>query len=177
MPDTSTHLSLPYIQPSQAQKHVTHNEAVQLLDALVQLAVIDRSLTAPPALPLDGDRYIVAVGATGDWAGRDLNIVYRIGGAWLRLLPRTGWMVWVANEARHLVWDGNSWEAAGVPQDFSDTAFRLVNSTDPTKRPNSIWLALPPGQPGHCPSPMSIRNCLGWQGCRHSPATSHFRAA
>ena len=134
MPDTSTHLSLPYIQPSQAQKHVTHNEAVQLLDALVQLAVIDRSLTAPPALPQDGDRYIVAVGATGDWAGWDLNIVYRIGGAWLRLMPRTGWMVWVADEARHLVWDGNSWEAAGVPQDFSDTAFRLVNSTDPTKK-------------------------------------------
>ena len=40
MPDTSHALSLPLIQPSQAQKHVTHNEALRILDAVVQLVVI-----------------------------------------------------------------------------------------------------------------------------------------
>ena len=57
MPDTSTHLLLPYLLASQAQKHVTVNEALRLLDGLV---VLDRHLTAPPASPADGDRYIVA---------------------------------------------------------------------------------------------------------------------
>jgi hypothetical protein len=40
----------------------------------VQLAVLDRHLTAPPASPADGDRYIVASGAAGAWAGWDLNV-------------------------------------------------------------------------------------------------------
>ncbi len=58
MPETSARLSLPYIQPSQAQKHVTHNEAVSLLDAVVQLAVTSRTVTAPPGSPAVTARYI-----------------------------------------------------------------------------------------------------------------------
>lgn len=37
MSDTSPTLHLPLIQPSQAQKHVTHNEAIMALDHLVHL--------------------------------------------------------------------------------------------------------------------------------------------
>jgi len=66
---TSTHLLLPYVLAAQAQKHVTVNEALRLLDGLLQLAVLDRHLTTPPASPADGDRYIVASGATGAWSG------------------------------------------------------------------------------------------------------------
>ena len=51
MSDQSTILSLPHILPSQAQKHVTHNEALRLLDVMVQLAVTQRTLAAPPASP------------------------------------------------------------------------------------------------------------------------------
>jgi hypothetical protein len=68
MSDATTHLLLPYILAAQAQKHVTHNEALRILDGLVQLSVLDRDLAAPPASPADGDRYIVASGvrrATG----------------------------------------------------------------------------------------------------------------
>ena len=50
MTDTAN-LGLPCIEGSQAQKHVTHNEALRILDTLVQLAVQDRDLTAPPATP------------------------------------------------------------------------------------------------------------------------------
>ena len=35
MSDATTHLLLPYILAAQAQKHVTHNEALRLLDAMV----------------------------------------------------------------------------------------------------------------------------------------------
>ncbi len=67
----STNLTLPYLEAAQAQKHVTVNEALRLLDGLVQLAVLDRYLTTPPASPADGDRYIVASGAVGAWSGWD----------------------------------------------------------------------------------------------------------
>ena len=74
MADISPNLLLPFILAAQAQKHVTHNEAIRLLDAIVQLSVLDCDLTAPPASPIDGDRYIVASGATGLWVGWDLNV-------------------------------------------------------------------------------------------------------
>ena len=32
MSDTTTHLGLPYLLAAQAQKHVTHNEALRLLE-------------------------------------------------------------------------------------------------------------------------------------------------
>ena len=92
MSDITTHLLLPYILAAQAQRHVTHNEAVRLLDAVVQLSVLDRDLTAPPALPADGDRYIVASGATGLWVGWDLNVTTWVDGVWMRLVPRPGWL-------------------------------------------------------------------------------------
>jgi len=90
MSETSTLLSLPYIQPAQAQKHVTHNEALRMLDALVQLAVESRALSAPPTSPADGARYIVASGATGDWAGQDHAVALNAGGGWLFLTPNAG---------------------------------------------------------------------------------------
>jgi len=81
MSDATTHLLMPYILAAQAQKHITHNEALRILDGLVQLSVLDRDLTAPPGTPADGDRYVVASGATGDWAGWDLNIALWTDGA------------------------------------------------------------------------------------------------
>jgi hypothetical protein len=51
MSDATTHLLLPYILAAQAQKHVTHNEALRILDGLVHLSVLDRDLAAPPRAP------------------------------------------------------------------------------------------------------------------------------
>ena len=109
MSDTTTNLLLPYIMAAQAQKHVTHNETLRLLDGLVQLSVLGRDLTAPPGSPADGDRYIVASGGTADWAGWDLNVALFSDGAWLRLPPRTGWRAWVEDEDLLLVYDGSGW--------------------------------------------------------------------
>lgn len=53
---SSPHLALPYLEAAQAQKHVTHNEALRALDAVVMLAVLDRDLASPPGSPSDGDR-------------------------------------------------------------------------------------------------------------------------
>jgi flagellin-like hook-associated protein FlgL len=130
----TTHLLLPYLAAAQAQKHVTHNEALRLLDAMVQLAVLDRTRTAPPASPADGDRHVVASGASGLWAGWDLNVAYWVDGAWTRLVPRPGWLAWIAAEGIFVSWTGYAWQALGAPENVSDAVFSLVNDADPTKR-------------------------------------------
>jgi len=106
---TSPNLALPLLSAAQAQKHVTVNEAISRLDGLVQLSVKDRNLTAPPAIPTDGDRYIVAAGGTGAWAGWDGDVVLFTGGAWVRLPPTEGWRVWVEDEGMLLVRSSGAW--------------------------------------------------------------------
>ena len=134
MSDTSTHLGLPYLLAAQAQKHVTHNEALRLLDAMVQLSVLDRTRTTPPTSPADGDRHLVASGATGVWAGWDLNVAFWVDGVWMRLVPRPGWLVWIAADQGFVVWNGSAWDPVGEPVDVSDAIFSLVNDVDPTKK-------------------------------------------
>lgn len=108
MADSTPRLALPYLATSQAQKEVTHNEALNRLDAVVQLAVLDRDLTAPPASPVEGDRYIVAAGATGAWAGQDALVASYTAG-WQFLVPRAGWLAWVADEEALLRYTGATW--------------------------------------------------------------------
>lgn len=111
--DQTPNLSLPYILAAQAQKHVTHNEAIRALDALVQIGVADRDLADPPASPTEGDRYIVAAAATGAWVGQAGKIAAWQDGAWAFYLPRRGWLAWVADEGALVAWNGTAWIAAG----------------------------------------------------------------
>ncbi|MEM8627093.1 MAG: DUF2793 domain-containing protein, partial [Pseudomonadota bacterium] len=111
--ESTVNLQLPYIAAAQAQKHVTHNEAIRALDAIVQVGVLDRDLTTPPASPADGSRYLVAAGATGTWAGYENAIAAWQDGAWMIYRPQTGWLAWVADESALIAWDGSAWVTAG----------------------------------------------------------------
>ncbi|MDR5651795.1 DUF2793 domain-containing protein [Ruixingdingia sedimenti] len=107
----TTQLGLPLLLPSQAQKHVTVNEALARLDGLVQAVVADRVLTAPPADPAEGEAHIVAGPApTGDWEGWEGDVAVRANGAWLRLVARAGWRVWSLAEGTVLVRTGAGWQ-------------------------------------------------------------------
>ena len=108
MSDTP-HLGLPMLEASQSQKHVTHNEALMMLDAVVQLSVKDRTRTSPPASPADGDRHIIATGATGAWSGKDNQIAHLMDGAWSFLAPESGWLCWDDGAGVFVAWDGSAW--------------------------------------------------------------------
>lgn len=111
--DNTPNLDLPYIIGAQAQKHVTHNKALRVLDALVHLTVRERTMQNPPENPQNGERYIVASGGSGLWAGQDLNIAAFQDGEWIFYPPREGFLAWVSAEAIVLVWDGAAWVQAG----------------------------------------------------------------
>lgn len=128
--DVTPNLSLPYILSSQAQKHVTHNEAIRALDSMVQLCVSDRDLAAPPASPAEGERYIVAPAASGAWAGQEGRIAAWQDGAWAFLVPRDGWLAWVGDEDLLLVHDNGQWRLAGFDPGMVNPVERIgVNAT------------------------------------------------
>ena len=110
--ESTPRLQLPFIMAAQAQKHVTHNESLRTLDALVQLAVKDKDLAAPPEMPAEGDAYIVAAEASGAWEGRAGAVTAFQDGAWAILEPREGWLAWVGDEAVLYVYDGEAWGVA-----------------------------------------------------------------
>ncbi|WP_424942671.1 DUF2793 domain-containing protein [Aliiroseovarius crassostreae] len=131
----SANLSLPYIQASQAQKHVTHNEGMRRLDAIVQLSVASATTTTPPGAPSDGLRHIVPTGATGDWAGEDGKLAVYQENAWVFLAPVSGWIAYVEDVDQPLVYDGTAWGALSVSASTQNLSMVGVNATaDATNR-------------------------------------------
>jgi hypothetical protein len=108
MVDTNR-LGLPYLAAAQAQKHVTHNEALRQLDALVQLSVIEARRNAPPPAPAEGDRYLVGSAPTGAFAGRADHIAAFDDGTWRFFAPRAGWLAHVGADQTVLIHDGSAW--------------------------------------------------------------------
>ena len=109
MPDTTTILSLPHILPAQAQKHVTHNEALRLLDVMVQLSVMDATLGVPSGIPVLGDRHIIKAPTSGAWAGHANEVALWNGTAWEFFVPQAGWRAWVVADQRVMVFTGTAW--------------------------------------------------------------------
>ena len=110
--DNSAILALPYIQPSQSQKHVTHNEAISTLDVLVQLSVAGFGATTPPIDPTPGDVHALGANPTDAWAGQDNTLATWRDGAWAFITPLAGWRAWGASEGELRIWDGTAW---GLP--------------------------------------------------------------
>ncbi|NDA45982.1 MAG: DUF2793 domain-containing protein [Alphaproteobacteria bacterium] len=108
---TTFHLALPYLDPAQAQKHVTHNEALRQMDGLIHLSVMARNLSTPPDGVQEGARYLVSANPSGVFAGHMGQIAHFIDGAWLFSQPKTGWTCYVASESVHLIFDGTNWRS------------------------------------------------------------------
>jgi hypothetical protein len=133
MNDRTTNLDMPFIMPSQAQKHVTHNEALLLLDAIVQLSLIDER-PAPPATPLPGQRHLVAMGAVGAWASHAGEIAIWQDGNWAFVRPRAGWQAWFEADASSRVFDGTTWRAISLSGDAGVDTLGVSASADATNR-------------------------------------------
>lgn len=125
-------LGLPLLEAAQAQKHVTHNEALLLLDGQVHLSVVTRTLASPPASLNDGDRYLIASGANGDWLGHDGAVALREAGAWQFSVARKGWRLWLEDEQLLLVYTGTVWRDIQAITTLQNMALLGVNATADT---------------------------------------------
>lgn len=129
MSQTSPLLSLPYMQPAQAQKHVTLNEALRILDAVTQLSVLSTVLGAPPAQPALGDRYIVADQASGAWAGQEQQVAVWVDSTWQFFAPSLGWRADIASTGEEVRFDGTNWQTTSGVGDLQNLPALGVNTT------------------------------------------------
>ena len=82
-------LGLPLLFAGQAQKEFFVNEAHALLDALLHAAIEGES-DAPPAMPEEGECWLVGAAPTGEWTDQAGRLATFQGGGWLFIQPRDG---------------------------------------------------------------------------------------
>lgn len=129
----SSRLELPYLEPAQAQKHVTHNEALRKLDMLVQLSVQGFHENTPPALPVAGQVFALGAAPTGDWAGQADMLAVREDTGWGFASPQPGWSATLAGSAEQRIWDGAAWRIV-VGQSQNLDGLGVNTSSDATNR-------------------------------------------
>lgn len=110
--NTSRH-ALPYLAVAQAQKEITHNEALALIDALLHPVVQGQVSTPPSVSNADlGKCWLVSSDASGIWTGREGQISLWTGGSWRFLVPVLGMRIRNAAYNFDYVWTGSAWLAA-----------------------------------------------------------------
>lgn len=140
---TTPNLALTYIATSQAQKEVTHNAALNDLDFIANISVIDHTLSTPPSSPNTGDSYIVAASPTGAWAGY-ANAVAGYYGGWSIKAPMAGWTAFTRNDNRLLYYNGAAWSLLATPQydaTFSWTPGTIASASGLTSSAQSLSAA------------------------------------
>ncbi|WP_421787074.1 DUF2793 domain-containing protein [Hyphobacterium sp.] len=155
--ESSPRLGLDYVLAAQAQKHVTVNESLRRLDALVQASVVSRSTDTQPASPAEGDAYILtaqAAGADWDLMADGALAIYR-DAEWAEIPSKEGWRIWVEDDQELIVHVGGVWG----PLSDSITAlgnlhrFGLGTTADASnpftaKLNAALWTALTAGEGG-----------------------------
>ncbi len=115
MTDTSPRLGLPLLAAGQAQKEITHNEALTVLDGLVHLSLEARTLAAPPAAPQTGQCWLIPAAATGVWAGRAQQIGQWTSGGWRYSASVAGMIAWSKADGVFGWCDGTAWQWGSWP--------------------------------------------------------------
>jgi hypothetical protein len=154
----STHLKLPYLAASQAQKHVTVNEGLAKLDILVQCAIIELYRNDPPATPADGDRYITGDEPTGAWADKPFTLATYVDGVWVFHEPKPGWRVYnLADDTLYVLDASFAWVKVGLPDsgaEIQNVALLGLGTTADASNPfsaklnASLWTARYAGEGG-----------------------------
>ena len=95
--------------PSQAQKHVTHNEALTLLDGLIHLVIKTEGETLPPLSAAVDDAFLVGAPATGAWFGQEAKLAFNTDAGWRFAAPARGIIAFfaAANELR--IYEQGAW--------------------------------------------------------------------
>lgn len=107
--DGTARLALPLIAPGQAQKEMTHNEALARLDLAVQAGVATVRVDVPPAAPAAGDCWVVGDAPTGAWTGQAGAVAGWTAGGWRFVPPREGLSVWSAGDTMTWTFRAGAW--------------------------------------------------------------------
>lgn len=141
---------MPLIAPEQAQKHVTHNEALLLADAIMHPRLIEVARNSPPGSATPGATYGIGDAPTGAWQGHAGDIATRTEGGWRFLVPTEGMTGWNAAAARPILYRGGEWvnmfegvDALGIGA-AADAVNRLT-----VRSQAALFTAIPTGAGGN----------------------------
>ena len=112
MIESSHRFDLPLLAAAQAQKEVTHNEAIALIDLLVNPVVQSIAQVNIPAAPQPGQAWIVGNGATGVWTGNTNKIAGWTINGWRFIAPAEGMSLWSLSDAAAVQFNGIAWAIA-----------------------------------------------------------------
>lgn len=74
--------NIPFVPENTIDPAAGLNEALNVIDILLQLAVVTVNTNTPPASPAEGDRHVVGQAPTGAWAGRAGLVARYLDGYW-----------------------------------------------------------------------------------------------
>lgn len=128
----------PLLDAGQAQKEVTHNEALASVDLLLHAAVVTVGVDTPPAGPTVGQCWIVGGAPTGAWAGRARALAGWTAGGWRFAGPREGQTVWSEADGCAATFSGGQWRVGRVAAtELAIGGVRVVGARRPPIAPAS----------------------------------------
>lgn len=105
------------------------NDDLLYIDSMLMPVVESMSFSSPPAGVTVGQKYLIAVNATGDWSGQDGKLAVFIEGAWVFYKPVEGWRVRLRSINAFIWFDGTNWLNETTGEDPTDPG------TDPDVKP------------------------------------------
>ncbi len=152
------HLSIAYLLPAQAQKHVTVNEAIAELDSVVQCAVSGMDRNDPPADAVEGEQYILGSVPDADWSGQAGRLASWRNGGWAFAVPQPGWRIYnLADDTLYVLTSARVWtplSGGGSPSEIQNAARFGLGATADAANPftakvnAALWTALTPAEGG-----------------------------
>jgi hypothetical protein len=137
-PSSARH-QLPYLSAGQAQKELTHNEALALIDMALHASAVSMGTNAPPSSPAPGACWIVGAEPTGAWAGQAQALACWTPSGWRFLAPRTGMRVWLEDQQLWVERRASDWVTGDV------TAAKIVVGGQQVVGGRAAAVAIPSG--------------------------------
>jgi hypothetical protein len=123
----------------QAQKEITHNEALQAIDALLSACVEEPPRTVPPPAPVIGACYLVDTSPAGVWTGYAQHLAAYTGGGWRFIPPTEGMTAFVRSSSAMATYQAGGWEIGTLK------GSRVVIAGEQVVGPREAAIAAPSG--------------------------------
>jgi hypothetical protein len=104
-------LALPMLAVGQAQKEITHNEALVLIDALIAARAVEANAVTPPASPQAGQCWALGAAPTGVWQGKGGQLAIATAGGWRFCDVEDDFAVRIGNGGARWTRAGSGWIA------------------------------------------------------------------
>lgn len=130
MSDDTARLHLPQLVSLQELNAVTWNEALEQIDALVDLCLVGVFVNDPPLSPQEGDAYLTGGTPTGAWAGYAYKIASCRDGAWRFYQPFNGLRAFVRSSGAMIVYNNGAWIDTSSSISANEVALASADTCD-----------------------------------------------